>query len=128
MTIRTRSSALQREVLVSVLKEEASDPGACSIAAHALYGACEFWAAVNNGTLRHYLGARAAVRLRFAAIVYTAMGATRVANSIYEALAELPDTATTVQCEQCAVLLQRRLRGSVDPLHDLIARLAHRVH
>lgn len=128
MTIRLKSSALRCEGLLSALEDEADAPGEGSIAARALHSACEFWTAVGNGTLGHYLGANAAERLRYAAIVYKAMGAIRVANTICEALAELSYTATHIQREQCVGVLQLRLRGSDDPLHDLIARLTQRVH
>jgi len=94
----------------------------------ALHSACEFWATVNNGTLSQYLGASAPARLRYAAIVFQAMGATGVAGTIYEALAELSRTATTIQREQWVMALQDRLLVSVDPLHDLISRLTQRVH
>ena len=128
MTIRVRSTTLQRQILLSVLEEEAGDPGDGSIAARALHSACEFWATVNNGTLGHYLGTSAAERLRYAAIVFQAMGATAVASTIYEALAELSRTASTIQRERWVMALQERLLLSADPLHDLISRLTQRVH
>jgi hypothetical protein len=128
MTIRVRSNALQRQILLSVLEEEAGDPGEGSMAARALHSACEFWATVSNGTLGQYLGTSPAVRLRYAAIVFQAMGATGVAHTIYEALAELSRTVSPSQREHCVRVLQERLLVSVDPLHDLISRLTQRVH
>ena len=128
MAIRAGSAALQRETLLSVLEEAAGDRCEDSIAARALCSACEFWAAVSQRTLRHYLGAKMAERLRYAAIVYQAMGAIRVANTIHEALAELACTPTTIQRQQMVGILQERLLGNTDPLQDLLVRLAHRAH
>jgi len=128
MAIRAGSAALRRETLLSVLEEAAGDRSEDSIAARALCSACEFWAAVSKGTLRQHLGAKMAERLRYAALVYQAMGAIRVANTIHEALAELACTPIAIQRQQLVGMLQERLLGSTDPLQDLIVRLAHRVH
>jgi hypothetical protein len=129
MTNRVRSSALRREqLLASILDKAARGPGTSLMAARALHVAFAFQVAVNNGTLRQYLGASTATHLRYLAIVYQAIGASGIANTLFEALAALKCTQTEVQRRQCLVVLEERLFVTVDPLHDLIARLTQSVH
>jgi len=129
MTYRVRSSALRREqLLASLLDKAACGPGTSVMAARALHVAFAFEAAVYSGTLRHYLGAISATQLRYLAIVYQAIGARGVANTLFEALAALKCAASTVQRQQCFAELEERLFVTVDPQHDLIAQLTQSVH
>jgi hypothetical protein len=129
MTNRVRSGALQRErLLASILDQSARGPGTPLMAARALHVAFGFQSAVNHGTLRQYLDATTAAQLRYLAIVYQAIGARGVAQTIFEALATLKCAATALQRRQCLALLEQRLFVTVDPMHDLLARLTQSVH
>jgi hypothetical protein len=129
MTNRVRSSALRREqLLASILDKAARGPGTSLMAARALHVAFAFQAAVNNGTLRQYLSANTVAHLRYLAIVYQAIGAGGVANTLFESLAALKCAVTDLQRQQCLIVLEERLFATVDPLHDLIARLTQSVH
>jgi len=129
MSNRVRSSALRGEqLLASILDGAARGPGTSLMAARALHVAFAFQVAVNNGTLRHYLAATTAAHLRYLAIVYQAIGAHGVAETIFGALAALKCAATAVAQQQCFVALEGHLFATVDPQYDLIARLTQSVH
>ena len=129
MSNRVRSSALLREqLLASILDKAARGPGTNLMAARALHVAFAFQVATNNGTLRQYLAATTALQLRYLAIVYQAIGARGVANTLFEALAALKCAASSVQRQQCLAELEERLFVTVDPLHHLIAQLTQSVH
>ncbi len=129
MTNRGRSSALRREqLLATILEKAAHGPGPNLMAARALHVAFAFQVAVNNGTLRQYLVATTAAHLRYLAIVYQAIGASGIANTLFEGLAALECALTEVQRRQCLLVLEQRLFVTVDPLHDLLARLTQSVH
>jgi len=129
MSNRVRSSALLREqLLASILDKAARGPGTNLMAARALHVAFAFQVATNNGTLRQYLAATTALQLRYLAIVYQAIGARGIANTLFDSLAAMTGAVTEVQRQQCLAVLEEQLFLTVDPLHDRIARLTQSVH
>ena len=121
-------AAVTRQRLLVILERAASGAEEFSVSERALFTACEFWAAVESRTLKNFLGRDAAEQLRYAAVVYEAIGANDVAQAVEETLESLLLAGTENRRLQCIAQLQERLHSSTDPLDDLIARFAARVH
>jgi hypothetical protein len=117
-----------RTKLLGTLERAAAGSDDFSISERALYTACEFWAAVESRGLQDYLGTDAGHQLRYASIVYTAIGAHDVALALEQALAALADVGSEQLRLQCIRELQSRLLQSADPIDNLIARFAQRLH
>jgi hypothetical protein len=120
--------AVTRWRLLTILERAAGGLQDFSVAERALHMACEFWAAVESQTLQAFLGPTPAKQLRYFAIIYSAIGATEVAREV-EAVAEaLRLAGTSSRCAVDIAHLQERLRNTIDPLNDLIARFAEHLH
>jgi len=117
-----------RRKLLSILERAAAGSDDFSISERALYTACEFWAAVESRTLQDFLGTTATSQLRYANIVYTAIGAHDIAQALERTLAALADAGNENRRLQCVARLQTRLLESADPVDALIARFAQRLH
>ena len=105
--------------LIPLLEQSAEKGEEFPLAERALFMACDFWAAVVSGTLPTYLARDAAGKLRYMAIVYSGIGAPKLARMLAGGAAELHD-AVSLECRAaCLIRLQIRLveaQGSVDQL------------
>jgi hypothetical protein len=99
-----------------------------SLAERILYTACEFWVAVETGTLKTFLGQTAAEQMRNSVFAYRAIGADEVAREVAAALGVLGLADTSGGRAACIEDLQERLRRSAEPTSDLIDRFSQRVH
>jgi hypothetical protein len=99
-----------------------------SVAERALHMACEFWAAVESQTLQAFLGPTPAKQLRYFALIYSAIGATDIARQVDAVADALRLAGTRSPCSTDIAQLQERLRGTPDPLNDLIEKFAQHLH
>jgi hypothetical protein len=84
--------------------------------------ACEFWVLAMGRELHELTDPRAVARLRFAAMVYDAIGAAGVAGALHAAHGDLVHLPTRVQRQKRLKLLEERLLLSADPVDTLLAR------
>ena len=121
-------SAVTRRKLLEIL--ERADDGCedFSMVDRILFTACEFWVAVEAGTLKSFLGTTALEQLRCTAFAYRAIGAVEVAREVEAAFRALTLADTSGRRVQCIEGLQARLRQSAEPTSDLIDRFSQLVH
>ena len=121
-------SVATRRMLLAIL--ERADDGCedFSMVDRILFTACEFWVAVEAGTLKSFLGATALEQLRCSAFAYRAIGAVEVAREVEAAFRALTLADTSGRRVQCIEGLQARLRQSAEPTSDLIDRFSQLVH
>ena len=93
-----------------------------STAERALFTTCDFWTAVCSHRLAAHLSHGALEALRYASILFAAIGAGEVARDVNVAIDELRHAPQEQQ--QCLAKLQERLLETLDPVDQLIARLA----
>ena len=121
-------SVATRRMLLTIL--ERADEGCedFSMAERILFTACEFWVAVEAGTLKAFLGPSAVEQLRCSAFAYSAIGAAEIAREVETALEALSLADSSGGRAQCIEQLQERLQQSADPTSDLIDRFSQRLH
>ena len=124
----TGHSMATRRMLLTIL--ERADEGCenFSMADRILFTACEFWVAVEGGTLKAFLGTNALEQLRCCGFAYRAIGAVEVAREVEAALKALSLADNGGRRVQCIEGLQSRLRQSAEPTSDLIDRFSQLVH
>jgi len=124
----TGHSVATRRMLMGIL--ERADDGCedFSMVDRILFTACEFWVAVEAGTLKAFLGSPASEQLRCSAFAYRAIGAVEIAREVEAALRALGLADTGGRRVQCIEGLQARLRQSAEPTSDLIDRFSQLVH
>ena len=95
-----------------------------SSAERALYTACDFWTAVSTHSLAPHLSLGPLDALRYASILFAAIGADGVVRDVTAAIDELQRASYPHQQVQCLAKLQERLLKTLEPVDQLIARLA----
>ena len=121
-------SAVTRSKLLEILERADGGCEDFSMADRILFTACEFWAAVEAGTLKAFLGTTALEQLRCSAFAYKAIGAAEVARELEVALRVLSLADTSHGRTECIESLQDRLRSSAAPTGDLIDKFSQLVH
>jgi len=121
-------SEATRQTLLAILERADDGREDFSMADRILFTACEFWVAVEAGTLKAFLGTTALEQLRCSAFAYRAIGAVEVAREVEVALKALRLADTGGRRVQCIEGLQARLRQSAEPTSDLIDRFSQLVH
>jgi hypothetical protein len=121
-------SAVTRMKLLEILERAGEGSDDFSMAERILYTACEFWAAVEAGTLGEFLGPRAVQQLRRSAFAYSSIGAAGVARELELTVAVLSQAGTSDGRRECIGSLQERLRQSAEPISDLIDRFCQPLH
>jgi hypothetical protein len=121
-------SLATRRMLLTILGRADEGYENFSLAERILYTACEFWVAVETGTLKTFLGQTAEEQMRNSVVAYRAIGAAEVAREVAAALEILGLADTSGGRAACIDDLQERLRQSAEPTSDLIDRFSQRVH
>jgi len=109
--------------LLPLLEEAANKGSEFPHAERALFMACEFWTAVATRTLPSYLGADPTSKLRYMGIVYSAMGASDISDTVNRAANDLPGFAALRERQIRLLALEARLLSSPDSVDRMIARL-----
>jgi hypothetical protein len=91
----------------------------CSAVERALFTACEFWTAVCSRKLALHLGMPPLNALRYASILYAALGAHAVADDMVRAIGELKRASHPLEQHQYLTKLQERLLRTRDPVDQL---------
>jgi len=119
---------ITRNQLLHILAKAAAGSGDVSLAERALVTVCEFWAAVQTRQLVAQIGHLHTDHLRCVSIVLAALGDSRGALAIDDAVAKLTQRPARAQRRKCVADLQTRLLENGDYLDVLIAHFAIRLH
>ena len=85
---------------------------------------CEFWFAVNTGTLPEQLKTNAIVQLLHAQSAFARLGAIRIASTLRAGAAQIAREYLPVCVHQTATHIEDVLSRTEDSVDDLIARLS----
>lgn len=114
--------------LLPILERATAGDDDFSRAERILYTTCEFWAAVAARSILTQLGSEVADDLGYANVAFNAIGATHVANSLTSTLRALASARTTQRLLACLSALENELLSTQDPVDDLIATFALKLH
>jgi hypothetical protein len=114
-------------VLLPLLQEAASTGAEFPHAERALFMACDFWTAVATRTLVAYLGAEPVGKLRYMGIMYSAMGASDISDTLLRAANALTRSAALKDRQAHLVALEARLLRAPDSVDRLIAGLVRAI-
>jgi hypothetical protein len=118
---------ITRTRMLGILERAVAGRNDFSLDERALCTACEFWASVAAGVLCAHLRTNAVDRLRSAAVVYSAIGASHFARLLDNALADLCYVQTSRERQLRLKLLEQQLRESTDRVDQLLAQFAETV-
>jgi hypothetical protein len=113
-----------RTTLLAIFARAVGSDSEFSVAKRGLLMACEFWAAVNTGTLAQHLGAEASDHLYIVSTVFAAIGAKDVASATDTACTDLTGVTHYGARRQCIGTLETYLLASTDPVDAQLAKFA----
>jgi hypothetical protein len=111
-----------RTRLTSILERVVRGDSDFTLQERVFVTACEFWVLAMGRELHALTDPKAVGKLRFAALVYGAIGAAGVAGALQAAHGDLVHLPTRVQRQKRLRLLEERLLLSADPVDALLAR------
>jgi hypothetical protein len=111
------------EALFAVLLKAAGG-GEFSRAERVLFTACEFWAAVNNRSLRQHLSDSAIARLQDAEESFETIGLVSVAALLRSGRISLTGASPPVPLRRVAATIEETLTRTAEPVDELIADFA----
>jgi hypothetical protein len=110
--------------LYAILARVAQGRNDFTLAERVFVAACEFWVLAMGRELHALTNLRAIGKLRFAAMVYDAIGAVGVAGALQAAQGDLIQLKTQAQRRGRLMLLEEWLLLSREPVDTLLAQLA----
>jgi hypothetical protein len=116
-----------RARLIAILERVVQGQSECTLAERVLVAACEFWSLAMAGELHLQTDLRAMGKLRFAAMVYDAIGAEEVASALRTAHVEMSCVPAGAQRRQRMQVLEENLQRHAPAVDALLAKYAERL-
>jgi hypothetical protein len=116
-----------RSRLIAILERVVEGKTECTLAERVLVAACEFWSLAMASDLHRQTDLRAMGKLRFAAMVYDAIGADEVAAALRTAHVDMSCVPAGSQRRQRLQLLEGYLQQRAVSVDALLATYAQRL-